>query len=379
MRQTNCQQRPPRVRCAVDCIAVIPCCNEAAAIGPLVTGVRAHLPQILVVDDGSTDGTAEAARSAGAEVLSSATNQGKGAALHLGLRRARDLGCTWALLLDGDGQHATEDIPSFLAALHNDQADLVIGNRMAAPGAMPPLRCAINRLMSAVLSWLTGTALPDTQCGFRLVRLSVWATLPLRCAHFQVESEMLVAFLAAGARVEFTPVRSQYLSGRSKIRPVRDTVRWLTWLWSACGDLAKARANTRLGIPLAPGVHTKTSSAAMEPPAQTQPPTLARKAAGLLARIAGFVLMAFLMGTAMDWSARRTRPDMPAGFWWGFAHGALMPATLPTLLTGKDVAIYAPHNTGVTYKLGYTMGVNGCGALFFGLAFWRPKEKPATR
>lgn len=86
--------------------------------------------------------------------------------------------------------------------------------------------------------------------------------------------------------------------------------------------------------------------------------------------------MAFLMGAAMDWSARRTRPDLQAGFWWGFAHGALMPATLPTLLTGKDVAIYAPHNTGVTYKLGYTMGVNGCGALFFGLAFWRPKAKP---
>lgn len=99
---------------------------------------------------------------------------------------------------------------------------------------------------------------------------------------------------------------------------------------------------------------------------------------GLLARIAGFVVMAFVMGAAMDWSARRTRPDMPAGFWWGFAHGALMPATLPTLATGTDVAIYAPYNTGVTYKLGYTMGVNGCGALFFGLAFWRPKEKPAA-
>jgi hypothetical protein len=104
----------------------------------------------------------------------------------------------------------------------------------------------------------------------------------------------------------------------------------------------------------------------------------ARKFGGVCARIAGFVLMAFLMGAAMDWSARRTRPDMPAGFWWGFAHGALMPATLPTLATGKDVAIYAPHNTGVTYKLGYTMGVNGCGALFFGLAFWRPKQKLIT-
>ena len=103
----------------------------------------------------------------------------------------------------------------------------------------------------------------------------------------------------------------------------------------------------------------------------------ARRLSGILVRVAGCVCMGFLMGAAMNWSARRTTPDQPAGFWWGVAHGALMPATLPTLLVGKDAAIYAPHNTGVSYKLGYTMGVNGCGALFFGLAFWRPREKPA--
>ena len=84
--------------------------------------------------------------------------------------------------------------------------------------------------------------------------------------------------------------------------------------------------------------------------------------------------MAFLMGAAMDWSVKRSRPDQPAGFCWGFVHGALMPAALPTLCTGRDVTIYAPHNTGVSYKLGYTMGVNGCGALFFGLAFLRPRN-----
>jgi len=85
--------------------------------------------------------------------------------------------------------------------------------------------------------------------------------------------------------------------------------------------------------------------------------------------------MAFMMGAAMNWSANRARPEEPAGFWWGFVHGALMPASLPTLATGRDVTIYALHNTGIPYKLGYTMGVNGCGVLFFGLAFWRPKEK----
>ena len=232
----------PAYATRVDCAAVIPCRNEAAAIGPLVTAVRAHLPRVLVVDDGSTDSTAEVARKAGAEVLTSASSQGKGAALRTGLRRARELGCAWALLLDGDGQHAPEDIPAFLATMHAGHADLVIGNRMISPGAMPPVRRGTNRLMSAVLSALSGTQLPDTQCGFRLLRLAVWETLPLQCAHFEVESEMLLACLADGRRVEFIPVRSCYSTGHSKIRPVRDALRWFAWLWRTRRDFARARA-----------------------------------------------------------------------------------------------------------------------------------------
>ncbi len=226
----------------VDCAAVIPCFNEAGAIGPLVTAVRAHLPCVIVVDDGSTDGTGALARTSGAEVVTLTTNHGKGAAVQAGLRRARELGSTWALLLDGDGQHAPEDIPGFLAALRADQADLVIGSRMASADEMPLARRATNRFMSTVLSSLAGAKLPDTQCGFRLVRLPVWESLPLRCSRFEVESEMLLAFLAAGWRVEFIPVRSHYKSGQSKIRPVRDALRWLRWLGRSRSEFARARA-----------------------------------------------------------------------------------------------------------------------------------------
>ena len=94
-------------------------------------------------------------------------------------------------------------------------------------------------------------------------------------------------------------------------------------------------------------------------------------------RVAAFACLSFLLGAAMNWSVRSARPDRPAGFGWGFVHGALMPTTLPTLLLGREVTIYAPHNTGHSYKLGYTTGVNGCGALFFGLMFWKPKQKAA--
>lgn len=88
-----------------------------------------------------------------------------------------------------------------------------------------------------------------------------------------------------------------------------------------------------------------------------------------LPKVAGFILMAFLLGFIADFAARRNHPDAPAGFLWGMAHGALMPTTLPALFLGKNVTIYAPHNTGRTYNLGYTMGVNACGLIFFGILF----------
>ena len=85
--------------------------------------------------------------------------------------------------------------------------------------------------------------------------------------------------------------------------------------------------------------------------------------------------MAFLVGRALDISVRQTPSDLPAGFWRGLTNGALMPTALPSLLFGRDRTIYADRNTGIPYKIGYTLGVNGCGALFFGLFFWRRKRR----
>ncbi len=90
------------------------------------------------------------------------------------------------------------------------------------------------------------------------------------------------------------------------------------------------------------------------------------------ARVLVVLVMAFLVGLSMrEVSLVMQRSARPAGFFRGVVQGALMPATLPNLLVGNDITIYAPNNTGLTYKLGYTCGVNACGALFFGLVFWR--------
>jgi len=186
------------------------------------------LPRVIVVDDGSDDRTAQEAATAGAEVIQHAKNQGKGAAVQSGLRHAHEHGFEWALLMDGDGQHAAGDIPKFLS---ETGAHLVIGNRMPEAGQMPWLRRFVNRWMSACLTRRLGVPLPDTQCGFRLVHLPSWSPLNLQTSHFEIESEMLKAFVDAGLVVRFVPIRVVYRNETSKIDPILDTVRWFRW-WS---------------------------------------------------------------------------------------------------------------------------------------------------
>lgn len=218
-----------------ECAAVVPCLNEARAIGPLVRSIRHHLPVVIVVDDGSTDDTAAEARAAGADVLRHDAPRGKGASLRAGWAEARRRGFQWALALDGDGQHAPEDIPAFFAAAETRGATLVVGNRMGGAEAMPAVRRFVNRWMSARLSRVAGRDFPDSQCGFRLVRLDALGRVPLAATRFEIESEQLLAFAAAGEPIAFVPIRVIYRQERSKIHPLRDTWRWFRWLcrWNA--------------------------------------------------------------------------------------------------------------------------------------------------
>lgn len=211
------------------CAAVIPCFNEEAAIAPLVLALRQQLATVVVVDDGSNDQTALKAKNAGALVLRHNRNYGKGAALQMGLSRLHHLDFEWAVTLDGDGQHDPADLPALLQRAQQTGALLVIGNRMARAQAMPWVRRWANRWMSEKLSQRTGCVLPDTQCGFRLIHLPAWASLSLAARHFEVESEMLLAFLAAKHPVEFAPIRVVAAARPSRIRPVVDSWRWWKW------------------------------------------------------------------------------------------------------------------------------------------------------
>ena len=211
------------------CAVVIPCLNEAGAIASIVGQCRRHLPTVIVVDDGSSDDTARQASRAGAQVLRHDRPRGKGVALELGWGAARQSGFMWAMTLDGDGQHSPEDIPHFLARATATEAKLIIGNRMAHASRMPLVRRLVNRWVSRQLSGAAGKEFPDALCGFRLVHLPDWSRLFLQTKNFEIESELLMAFHDAGHAIDFIPIQLIYNNERSKIHPVRDTVRWFRW------------------------------------------------------------------------------------------------------------------------------------------------------
>lgn len=114
------------------------------------------------------------------------------------------------------------------------------------------------------------------------------------------------------------------------------------------------------------------------PAEQTAPSTPQPGAKHLLIKIAALTVFSLFLGFAYAQAAPRTyAPDRVSGFPMGMMHGALMPAALPTLVLGKDLPIYAANNVGRGYNIGFILGLNACGTLFFGIAFWQPRRRPA--
>jgi glycosyltransferase involved in cell wall biosynthesis len=201
-------------------IALIPAHDEEPRIGAVVEMAIRHLP-VIVVDDGSTDGTGAVARSAGATVIEQRPNQGKGAALRTGFRRALDDGAEAILTLDADGQHDPAEIPGFVTAWDaaGRQPELVIGRRNFR--AMPPLRRLSNVLGGRAFSWAVGRDVPDNQSGYRLVsRRLAEATLASNEPGFAFEVEQITTCIRLGGSIDWVPIRTIYAGAPSHIRPM---------------------------------------------------------------------------------------------------------------------------------------------------------------
>jgi glycosyltransferase involved in cell wall biosynthesis len=208
--------------------AILPALNAARFLPDVIRDIQRHQPGlcILVVDDGSTDGTADTARAAGAEVIVHEVNKGKGEALKTGYRWAGEQGIDWVFTMDSDGQHLPGEMQGFLDAAARDGLDVVVGTRMARTEGMPWIRLMTNRFTSWVVSRLAGCAIPDSQNGYRLYRAPLLDGIRLKTSRYDSESEILVRLARKGARIGSAPITTVYGDETSSINPFVDTGRF---------------------------------------------------------------------------------------------------------------------------------------------------------
>ncbi len=229
---------------------IIPTYNESAAIVSIIQKIRLQNMQVVIIDDGSTDSTAQISQDYGAIVLRNSKNQGKGFSLIRGLKYTLDKNFDAAITMDGDGQHCPEDIPHFIQKAQTSEAGIIIGNRIRNPRRMPIIRILTNKFMSWFISKLIKQKIPDTQCGFRLIKKELLEKIkftPLETSvnqqdraesltgfttkRFETESEILFQASHLGYKIESIPIESIYHRAKSQINPFLDTVRFINFIW----------------------------------------------------------------------------------------------------------------------------------------------------
>lgn len=225
-------------------VVVIPALNAAGTVGPVVRAAREHADTVLVVDDGSSDGTGHVAAEAGAIVLRHEVNRGKGAALKTGFAWAIERAVDGVVTLDADGQHLPSEIPKFIAARRETGADLIIGGRAHLFEQMLPRRRMANRFSAWTISIAAGVTVGDSQSGFRFYSTELIRSVPLRTEGFDMESEVIVRAGRAGFSILTIPIELGFVNGisTSHYKPVKDTFRIA---WTVVRTFAGGRGSKR--------------------------------------------------------------------------------------------------------------------------------------
>jgi len=208
--------------------AILPALNAARFLPEVISDIRTQDPdlRILIVDDGSNDGTADTAREAGAEVIVHEINKGKGEALKTGYAWATAEQLDWVYTMDSDGQHLPHEMQGFREAAAADNLDVIVGTRMAQTESMPWLRKKTNEFTSWVISNLAGCHIPDSQNGYRLYKVTCFENLTIKTSRYDSESEILVRLGRRGFRIGSAPITTVYGDEVSAINPFVDTGRF---------------------------------------------------------------------------------------------------------------------------------------------------------
>jgi glycosyltransferase involved in cell wall biosynthesis len=209
----------------VKLLLVIPTFNEERHIRKLVEQAKRHVPDVLVIDDGSQDDTARQAALAGAVVRSMGSNMGKGEALKAGFAWAIDHACDFVLTMDGDGQHDPDDIPNFLPLL--GKYHLILGDRMGDTLRVPLLRRLANQSASLIVSFLCFQRIRDSQTGFRAYDIDLLRRIPLRSSRYDLESEVILKAARRGFHIGHCHIQTIYEDEVSRFRNFKDAARFL--------------------------------------------------------------------------------------------------------------------------------------------------------
>jgi glycosyltransferase involved in cell wall biosynthesis len=201
---------------------IIPAYNASGTIAAVIKGALRHVPKVIVADDGSVDDTASAASEAGAEVIMSGRNRGKGNALKALFKKAIADGYEAVISLDADGQHDPGDIPLFLEANRKYPADVIVGSRMHGKDKIPRARYNSMYIARFFISFASNQFLEDTQCGYRLYPLELIKKIRLTTERYTTESELLIKAGDTGVTIRFVRIRTIYGNNGSHFRPVAD-------------------------------------------------------------------------------------------------------------------------------------------------------------